>query len=49
MGVLDVCLLLYILYQNLYNKTHMQSVYNAIYIYIYIYIYILLLLLLLLL
>ena len=30
MGVLDVSLLLYIPYPGLYNKTHIQSVYNVI-------------------
>ena len=30
MGVLDVWPLLYILYPGLYNKTHIQSVYNAV-------------------
>ena len=30
MGVLDVWLLLHIPYPGLYNKTHIQSVYNAI-------------------
>ena len=30
MGVLDVWLFLYILYSDLYNKTHTQSVYSAI-------------------
>ena len=30
MGVLNILLLLYIPYPGLYNKTHMQSVYNAI-------------------
>ena len=41
MGVLDVCLLLFIPYPGLYNKTHIQSVYKAIKrIYIYICVYI---------
>ena len=30
MGVLDVWLFLYSPYPGLYNKTHMQTVYNAI-------------------
>ena len=29
MGVLDVWLLLYIPYPGLYNKTHIQNIYNA--------------------